>query len=79
MSVIDYAPNNQQMAVALLLCHASAFPRQAGSKKNIMAVIPPGKGKTRIAIATALMLLCKFKNSSKVIMVWPNALQSQQD
>ena len=65
------------MAVAILLCHAAAFPKKDGPKKNFMAVIPPGKGKTRVAIATAFMLLRRFKTASKVIVVWPNALLYQ--
>ena len=37
-----------------------------------MAVIPPGKGKTYINVALALMLLDKFKRAAKVVVVWPN-------
>ena len=37
-----------------------------------MAVIPPGKGKTHINVALAIMLLKKYKNAQKIIVVWPN-------
>ena len=44
-----------------------------------MAVVPPGKGKTRIAMATALALLYKFKSAARIVVVWPNDLLMNQD
>ena len=37
-----------------------------------MVVVPPSKGKTRITMAIALLLLEKFEKAAKVAVVWPN-------
>ena len=44
-----------------------------------MVVIPPAKGKTRISMAVALLLLRKFKKASKVVVAFPNKLLKDQD
>ena len=37
-----------------------------------MVVVPPGKGKTRITMAIALLLLRRFEKVTTVVVVWPN-------
>ena len=44
-----------------------------------MIVVPPAKGKTRIAMAVALLLLRKFHQASKVVVAFPNELLRDQD
>ena len=74
MQSIELAPNKRQTAIALSLCSKAPMPGQSGAKKHQIAVVPPGKGKTRIAMATALALLKKYVKAVKIVVVWPNKL-----
>ena len=60
MKLVGLEPNKIQTAIAIAVAHATATPGLTGSKKNHMVVVPPAKGKTRIAMAVALLLVRKF-------------------
>ena len=72
MRLVGLEPNKIQTAIAIVVAHMTATPGLQGSKKNEMIVIPPAKGKTRIAMAVALLLLRKFEKASKVVVAFPN-------
>ena len=72
MKLVGLKPNKIQTAIAIAVAHMTATPGLQGSKKNEMIVIPPAKGKTRIAMAVALLLLRKFEKASKVVVAFPN-------
>ena len=72
MRLIGLEPNKMQTAIAIAVAHMTATPGLLGSKKNHMVVVPPSKGKTRITMAIALLLLQKFEKAPKVVVVWQN-------
>ena len=76
MRYVGLEPNKIQTAIAVAVAHMTGTQVQ-GSKLNHMVVVPPSKGKTRITMAIALLLVSKFTKASKVVVVWPNeVLQS---
>ena len=79
MRLVGLEPNKIQMAIAIAVAHMTATPGLSGSKKNHMVVVPPSKGKTRITMAIALLLLRKFTKAAKVVIVWPNEVLKNQD
>ena len=60
MRLVGLEPNKMQTAIAVAVAHMTGTPGLEGSKKNHMVVVPPSKGKTRITMAIALLLLRKF-------------------
>ena len=72
MRLVGLEPNKMQTAIAIAVAHMTCTPGLTGSKKNHMVVVPPSKGKTRITMAIALLLLKKFEKAPKVVVVWPN-------
>ena len=72
MRAADLEPNNLQLGVALSIINNTIQPGIEGSRKHQIVAVPAGKGKTRIAMATALGLLEKSKSLKRIIIVYPN-------
>ena len=53
--------------------------RKKDSRKNHLVVVPPGKGKTRITMAIALLLKKRIEKVTNVVVVWPNEFLMNQD
>ena len=71
MKLVGLQPNKIQTAISIAVAHMTVSGKN-DSRKNHLVVVPPGKGKTRITMATALLLLRRFEKVTNVVVVWPN-------
>ena len=80
MSMAGLKPNKLQLAVGLSIALNGPQTLKDAGKKNQMIVIPPAKGKTRIAMAAVLgMTQIKSLKVTEIIIVYQTSLLRQQD